>query len=575
MMMTNKVRSVVRRLGYKRDFELPVLKGWKRTASSSNSSSVSPKSFATSSPLKQIAAEWQSMRRPFTTRNAASVSTRDNELRNAARIEVKLSAEESKEMLLQPRNPKVEKIVRSSARRIMSLFEDYGNSMYTIGEPMTITEHSVQTAFAARDSGENVEAQLSCLLHDVGHLCGLESHQEPGMDGCGTEDHERIGAEFLGSLGFSDTVSYLALHHVNAKRYLCARNKEYMDSLTPASKTTLAHQGGPMTEEECKEVEKDSRWPLVLRMRSYDEAGKSPGRDAAELVRSYKNAIVNNLRESVTRQIEGKDDHMFPLCEFAGSYVLSEEQLDSYDKNGFLIIRNVFAKEQIEALPGMAKELAEMTKETCGDRLIHFERAHDGEKRVCRVENFVKPCEKWSSESYLGMIENIVSQAYGEPAVLFKDKVNFKGPKCGGFLPHQDATAYVTDNLASHHISVLVAVDHASPHTGALEIAPGRHKEGVFENEAGVIAESVNKDMKYEMVNVKPGDIVLFDSYLPHRSGRNESSTEWRRAGYLTFNKLSEGDLHASYYDAKAAAVKEGTAGSISVNKDFGGNVIE
>ena len=152
---------------------------------------------------------------------------------------------------------------------------------------------------------------------------------------------------------------------------------------------------------------------------------------------------------------------------------------------------------------------------------------------------------------------------------------NFKGPKCGGFLPHQDATAYVTDNLASHHISVLVAVDQASPHTGALEIAPGRHKEGVFENDSGVIAESVDKEMKYEMVNVKPGDIVLFDSYLPHRSGPNQSSTEWRRAGYLTFNKLSEGDLHASYYDAKAAAVKEGTAGSISVNKDFGGDVVE
>ena len=305
----------------------------------------------------------------------------------------------------------------------MSLFEDYGNSMYTIGEPMTITEHSVQTAYAARDSAENMEAQLSCLLHDVGHLCGLESHQEPGMDGCGTEDHERVGAEFLGSLGFSDTVSYLALHHVNAKRYLCAINQEYMDGLTPASKTTLSHQGGPMSEEERREVEKDSRWPLVLRMRSYDEAGKNPGRDAAEFVRSFENAMVGNLRESVTKQIKNKEKSMFPLSDFAGSYVLSEEQLDSYDTNGFLVIRNAFAKDHVQKLPEMAEELAAMTKETCGDRLVHFERAHDGEKRVCRVENFVKPCENWSSEPFLGMIQDIVSQAYGEPAVLFKDKM--------------------------------------------------------------------------------------------------------------------------------------------------------
>ena len=71
-----------------------------------------------------------------------------------------------------------------------------------------------------------------------------------GMDGCGTEDHELVGAEFLGKLGFTDTVSYLARHHVNAKRYLCARTPGYMGKLTEASKITLKHQGGPMSEEE-------------------------------------------------------------------------------------------------------------------------------------------------------------------------------------------------------------------------------------------------------------------------------------------------------------------------------------
>ena len=152
----------------------------------------------------------------------------------------------------------VEKVAQKSLARVLSLFERYGNSEYTIGEPMTITEHSVQTAYAARDKGENEEAQLSCLLHDVGHLCGLEAHREPGMDGCGTEDHERVGAEFLGSLGFSPVVSYLALHHVNAKRYLCAVDPQYNDSLSPASKTTLKHQGGPMSKEEVAEVSASS-----------------------------------------------------------------------------------------------------------------------------------------------------------------------------------------------------------------------------------------------------------------------------------------------------------------------------
>ena len=73
----------------------------------------------------------------------------------------------------------MERIAQKSVSRVLDLFERYGNSEYTIGEPMTITEHSVQTAYAARDEGENEEAQLMCLLHDVGHLCGLEAHREP------------------------------------------------------------------------------------------------------------------------------------------------------------------------------------------------------------------------------------------------------------------------------------------------------------------------------------------------------------------------------------------------------------
>ena len=320
---------------------------------------------------------------------------------------------------------KVERISEASLRRVFSLFERYGNSDYTIGEPMTITEHSVQTAYAARDSGENEEAQLSCLLHDVGHLCGLESHREPGMDGCGTEDHERVGAEFLGQLGFSSTVSFLSLHHVNAKRYLCAVDEEYAKSLTPASKTTLAHQGGPMSDEECKEVEADPRWPLVLRMRSYDEAGKCPGMDAASFVRSYEEALLNNLRESVAAQLddESADASVFPMSPYAHSYVLSEEQLKAYRQDGFLIIRNAFKPENVARLPNMARELSMITPGPEEKRLVHFERSSDGERRVCRVENFVKNCEMWSDESMIGVVQDVVSQVYGEEAVLFKDKV--------------------------------------------------------------------------------------------------------------------------------------------------------
>ena len=141
-------------------------------------------------------------------------------------------------------------------------------------------------------------------------------------------------------------------------------------------------------------------------------------------------------------------------------------------------------------------------------------------------------------------MQDLVSQAFREPAVLFKDKMNFKGPGGGNFRCHQDATAYATEDLATRHISVMVAIDDSTPENGPLQVTAGRHKEGIFANEAGSMVSDVEDSMEFVPILTKPGDIVLFDSYLPHRSDANMSQG-WRRLAYLTYNKASEGDLHA------------------------------
>jgi hypothetical protein len=46
---------------------------------------------------------------------------------------------------------------------------------------------------------------------------------------------------------------------------------------------------------------------------------------------------------------------------------------------------------------------------------------------------------------------------------------------------------------------------------------------------------------------IREGDILIFGSYLAHRSGANVSSKD-RRAIYATYNCAAEGDLHDKYY---------------------------
>jgi 2-aminoethylphosphonate dioxygenase len=108
-------------------------------------------------------------------------------------------------------------------------------------------------------------------------------------------------------------------------------------------------------------------------------------------------------------------------------------------------------------------------------------------------------------------------------------------------------------------------------HTTILKVSPGRHKEGILAHKSGVIAPEVDATMKYQHVIVSPGDVVLFDSYLPHRSDENTTNT-WRRLAYLTYNPSSEGNHREAYYKAKAAVMK---TGAISINLDFGGKIVD
>jgi len=288
------------------------------------------------------------------------------------------------------------------------------------------------------------------------------------------------------------------------------------------------------------------------------------------------------LRKSVTRQLEEAREapprsRRFPLSAHAPGYTLSDEQMRFWDEHGYLIIKGALPERfDAAALDAMSNQAAALPVSPCYPWLLHHERSKvDQEVRICRVENFCKHHNAWG-EVAMGVVQDVVSQAFRARAVLFKDKINFKGPGGGGFLAHQDATAYATDDLATRHISVRVAIDLADEHNGPLEVPSraGLHTKGIFPNRQGVLDPAAEDELgPWTQVLVEPGDIVLFDSFLPHRSFTN-TSDRWRRSAYLTYNLASEGDFHAAYYRKKLLAFSDGSAGSISINDDFGGDIV-
>jgi len=165
---------------------------------------------------------------------------------------------------------------------ITQLFTQSGHDAY-FGEPVTQLEHALQCACLAEQTGADNETVVAAFLHDIGHLLPPERAGDY-MDGYGTVDHEKLGADFLREQGFSEKVAQLIEHHVNAKRYLVFKHPDYFARLSEASVKTLAFQGGPMKPGEALAFETNPYFRGILQLRAWDEQAKIPGQPTPDMV---------------------------------------------------------------------------------------------------------------------------------------------------------------------------------------------------------------------------------------------------------------------------------------------------
>ena len=175
---------------------------------------------------------------------------------------------------------------------IFGLYEKYGKQEY-IGEAISQIEHAAQSAQLAEKNGEEEEVVLAAFFHDIGHLC-----DGADMNGYGKKSHEKIGANYLRTLGFSEKIARLVENHVQAKRYLCAVKPEYYRKLSEASKKTLEFQGGVMTREEASAFERDPLFHLSIKMRAWDEAAKEENKPLPDL-KIYREMAERHLKKQL------------------------------------------------------------------------------------------------------------------------------------------------------------------------------------------------------------------------------------------------------------------------------------
>lgn len=163
-------------------------------------------------------------------------------------------------------------ILIDSPEGLLSLLESRGGESY-FGEPVTVLEHCLQSAYFANTEGRSAELVTAALLHDIGHLLHQESEDiaEHGLD----TRHEELADRVL-SAHFPAAVTEPIRMHVNAKRYLCHIDPAYFDDLSPSSKLSLKLQGGPMSANEAEAFLAQPFAEDAVQLRHYDDRAKIP-----------------------------------------------------------------------------------------------------------------------------------------------------------------------------------------------------------------------------------------------------------------------------------------------------------
>lgn len=172
---------------------------------------------------------------------------------------------------------------------ILTLLRDKGHARYG-AESVSQLQHALQAAARAEQAGASAAMVVAALLHDIGHLVADDKDAATrGVDA----HHENVAARYLARWFSADVVEPVRLH-VPAKRYLCAVEPDYRESLSFGSERSLMLQGGPFSAEQLDEFVQRPFAPEAIQLRRWDEGAKNHHMLTPAL--DYYASLVRSLR---------------------------------------------------------------------------------------------------------------------------------------------------------------------------------------------------------------------------------------------------------------------------------------
>jgi len=154
--------------------------------------------------------------------------------------------------------------------------------------------HSLTAAWAARLDRAPSSLVAAALLHDIGHVFDLGVEDESWSR---DEDHAARGADWLEPILGKEISEPIRLH-VDAKRYIAAKNPAQLTRFSDGAIASLNEQGGPMSTEECLRFERSPYFSDAIKLRDYDDMRNSGA--VTDGLESYRSLLTHLAEVAAT-----------------------------------------------------------------------------------------------------------------------------------------------------------------------------------------------------------------------------------------------------------------------------------
>lgn len=256
----------------------------------------------------------------------------------------------------------------------------------------------------------------------------------------------------------------------------------------------------------------------------------------------------------------------------------TREHLETYHRDGYVVVRNFFTQEEVELLYRIAVRDDVLSKKS-------YDRTDASGLKTKLALWYSLDDSLYSKFARSERIVNGVEQILGGRAAHYHSKLMQKEPKTGGAWEwHQDYGYWYKNNgfLFPDMLSVLTALTPATRENGCLQMIRGSHKMGRVEHgfageQVGADMEKVNEALKImplDYLEMEAGDTAFFHCNTLHASAANLSDKpRWSiiTAYNLASNKPYK-DVHTSSYtpiEPFAGNLLEEEAVSITDNAEF------